>query len=218
MSYCEPPPWRISVTISSEEPAYLALTLQPVCCSNGLTHSGCGVALPRDQVELTLAFADRRRQVRGRRAVVVASAARDDAHQRERDEHGDQPCEDGCAAVRRRRPCGLRSFLTASPPRASLRCAAASTAVMCCGLQASRTRRPRSSSACLVARLVGFWRSADERLAVVELDDVARHRAEVDDLAHGAGLGDRAVRRGLVLVEQADLLGAHRAAARRRAR
>ena len=41
MSYWLPPPWRISVTISSEEPAYLACTLQPVCFSNGLTHSGC---------------------------------------------------------------------------------------------------------------------------------------------------------------------------------
>ena len=40
MSYW-PPPWRMSVTISSDEPAYLRLTLQPVCCSNGLTHSGC---------------------------------------------------------------------------------------------------------------------------------------------------------------------------------
>ena len=41
MSYCEPPPWRISVTISSDEPRVLALTLQPVSCSNGLTHCGC---------------------------------------------------------------------------------------------------------------------------------------------------------------------------------
>jgi hypothetical protein len=41
MSYWEPPPWRISVTISSDEPAYLALTLQPVRFSNGLTHCGC---------------------------------------------------------------------------------------------------------------------------------------------------------------------------------
>src|SRR3954469_11398175 len=40
MSYCEPP-WRISVTISSDEPAYLLVTLQPVCCSNGFTHCGC---------------------------------------------------------------------------------------------------------------------------------------------------------------------------------
>ena len=40
MSYW-PPPWRISVTISSEEPAYLACTSQPVCFSNGFTHSGC---------------------------------------------------------------------------------------------------------------------------------------------------------------------------------
>ena len=41
MSYWLPPPWRIRVTISSEEPAYLACTTQPVCASNGFTHSGC---------------------------------------------------------------------------------------------------------------------------------------------------------------------------------
>ena len=38
MSYWPPPPERISVTISSDEPAYFALTLQPVCFSNGFTH------------------------------------------------------------------------------------------------------------------------------------------------------------------------------------
>ena len=37
MSYW-PPPCRISVTISSEEPPYLLVTLQPVCFWNGLTH------------------------------------------------------------------------------------------------------------------------------------------------------------------------------------
>src|SRR3954467_11389607 len=40
MSYWLPPPWRISVTISSEEPAYLAFTLQPVPWGNGFTQSG----------------------------------------------------------------------------------------------------------------------------------------------------------------------------------
>src|SRR5436305_1002376 len=30
MSYCDPPPCRMSVTISSDEPAYFAFTLQPV--------------------------------------------------------------------------------------------------------------------------------------------------------------------------------------------
>ena len=37
MSYW-PPPCRISVTISSEEPAYLLVTWQPVFFSNGFTH------------------------------------------------------------------------------------------------------------------------------------------------------------------------------------
>ncbi len=41
MSYWEPPPWRMSVTISSEEPAYFAFTWHPVAFSNGLTHCGC---------------------------------------------------------------------------------------------------------------------------------------------------------------------------------
>ena len=41
MSYWEPPPWRMSVTISSEEPAYFACTVQPVAFWNGLTHWGC---------------------------------------------------------------------------------------------------------------------------------------------------------------------------------
>ena len=41
MSYWPPPPLAISATISSEVFAYLAFTWQPVCCSNGLTHSGC---------------------------------------------------------------------------------------------------------------------------------------------------------------------------------
>jgi hypothetical protein len=40
MSYWPPPPERMSVTISSEEPAYFACTLQPLCCSKGLTHFG----------------------------------------------------------------------------------------------------------------------------------------------------------------------------------
>src|SRR6266508_3083161 len=35
-SYWPPPPLRMSATISSAEPAYLAVTLQPVCCTNGL--------------------------------------------------------------------------------------------------------------------------------------------------------------------------------------
>ena len=41
MSYCEPPPLRMSVTISSDEPAYFAFTLHPVAFVNGLTHCGC---------------------------------------------------------------------------------------------------------------------------------------------------------------------------------
>ncbi len=38
MSYCAPE--RISVTISSDEPAYFSFTLQPVARSNGFTHCG----------------------------------------------------------------------------------------------------------------------------------------------------------------------------------
>ena len=41
MSYWPPPPERISVTISSDEPAYLAWTVQPDCFSNGFTHCAC---------------------------------------------------------------------------------------------------------------------------------------------------------------------------------
>ena len=40
MSYWPPPPDRISVTISSDEPAYFACTVQPVCFLNGFTHWG----------------------------------------------------------------------------------------------------------------------------------------------------------------------------------
>src|SRR5438105_8538346 len=40
-SYWPPPPPDMSATIWSEDPAYLAFTWQPVCCSNGLTHCGC---------------------------------------------------------------------------------------------------------------------------------------------------------------------------------
>src|SRR6266702_2240519 len=40
MSYWPPPPFFISETISSELPAYFALTWQPVCCSNGFTQTG----------------------------------------------------------------------------------------------------------------------------------------------------------------------------------
>ena len=61
MSYWPPPPLAISDTISLDVPAYLALTLQPVACSNGFTHWGCGVALPGDQVQVALALADRGR-------------------------------------------------------------------------------------------------------------------------------------------------------------
>ena len=38
MSYCPPPPLAIRLTISSDEPAYLALTLQPVCAVKGAVH------------------------------------------------------------------------------------------------------------------------------------------------------------------------------------
>src|SRR6185312_10395027 len=41
MSYCPPPPPAMSETISLEDPAYLELTWQPVCFSNGCTQSGC---------------------------------------------------------------------------------------------------------------------------------------------------------------------------------
>src|SRR5215472_451598 len=40
MSYWPPPPFFMSATISSELPAYFALTWHPVCCSNGFTQSG----------------------------------------------------------------------------------------------------------------------------------------------------------------------------------
>src|SRR4051812_12015074 len=41
MSYWLPPPWRIRVTISFEEPAYLACTWQPVAFWNGSPQWGC---------------------------------------------------------------------------------------------------------------------------------------------------------------------------------
>ena len=37
MSHWPPPPFAIRVTISSEEPANLAFTLQPVCWTKGST-------------------------------------------------------------------------------------------------------------------------------------------------------------------------------------
>ena len=40
MSHWPPPPFFISETISSDEPASLPLTMQPVCFSKGLTHFG----------------------------------------------------------------------------------------------------------------------------------------------------------------------------------
>src|SRR3954466_8783291 len=52
MSYCEPPPWRIRVTISSQGPSNLLLTLQPVCVSNGFTRSG-GV-MPSQETRFSL--------------------------------------------------------------------------------------------------------------------------------------------------------------------
>src|SRR3954464_1235960 len=39
-------PLFISVTISSDDPATLLLTLQPVCCVNGVTQSGSPFLLP----------------------------------------------------------------------------------------------------------------------------------------------------------------------------
>src|SRR5947209_15155258 len=50
-SYWLSPPWRISVTISFEEPAYFELTWHPVCCSNGLTH--CGWVYPSQAITLS---------------------------------------------------------------------------------------------------------------------------------------------------------------------
>jgi hypothetical protein len=40
MSYWPPPPFFMSATISSEVFAYLALTMHPLCCSNGFTQIG----------------------------------------------------------------------------------------------------------------------------------------------------------------------------------
>src|ERR1700757_3555192 len=40
MSYCPPPPFAISDTISLDVPANLAFTWHPVCCSKGFTHAG----------------------------------------------------------------------------------------------------------------------------------------------------------------------------------
>ncbi len=45
-SYVEPPPWRISVTISSEVSAYFTLTLQPVSFSKSVTQSKFGSLVP----------------------------------------------------------------------------------------------------------------------------------------------------------------------------
>src|SRR3954454_13730566 len=52
MSDCVPPPWRMRVTISSDEPPYLAETWQPVCFSKGLTH--CGWRYPAQVMSLSL--------------------------------------------------------------------------------------------------------------------------------------------------------------------
>src|SRR5262245_4664173 len=41
MSYWPPPPDVMRLNMSFDEPAYFALTLHPVCFSNGLTQSGC---------------------------------------------------------------------------------------------------------------------------------------------------------------------------------
>src|SRR5579871_51111 len=41
MSYWSPPPERMSSTISSDDPAYFWLIVQPDCFSNGFTHWGC---------------------------------------------------------------------------------------------------------------------------------------------------------------------------------
>src|SRR3984893_1171473 len=45
-SHWVPPPWRISVTISSEVLAKLTLILQPVWVTNGVTQSTLGSVLP----------------------------------------------------------------------------------------------------------------------------------------------------------------------------
>src|SRR5947209_13998429 len=50
-SYWPPPPLAISDTISLEDPAYFALTWQPVAASNGLTH--CGWAYPSHAIRLS---------------------------------------------------------------------------------------------------------------------------------------------------------------------
>src|SRR3954469_14905625 len=52
MSYWLPPPWRMSVTISFDEPPYLALTWQPLAFSNGLTH--CGWVYPSHAMTFSL--------------------------------------------------------------------------------------------------------------------------------------------------------------------
>ena len=51
MSYWPPPPERISVTISSDEPAYFACTVQPRALLERLHPLRLRVALPRDHVQ-----------------------------------------------------------------------------------------------------------------------------------------------------------------------
>ena len=61
MSYWPPPPDVIRLNMSFELPAYFAVTLQPVCFSNGATHCFSVYPSQATSVSFALALPDRRR-------------------------------------------------------------------------------------------------------------------------------------------------------------
>ena len=154
-----PPPWRISVTISSEEPRVLGVHLAAGLLLERLDPLGLRVALPRDQVELALALADRRRQVARRRAARASCRRRRTPTPISRASRARPPRWPGRIL---REP---RSIFTASSSSVS----ACRAPTACCGRQASRTRRPRSCQApprrpasrfCRSATSVSPWSSS----------------------------------------------------------
>ena len=167
MSYWLPPLWRISVTISSEEPGVLGVHDAAGLLFERLHPFGLRVAFPRHEVQLPLAVADPRRQVARRRC-----------------------CSRSC---RRRSRRATIATSTAAQGPVDLREPHVSVSSCWFGSQHRRVlrppaeaapSRPRSCQGLLGGRVEVLSAARRSSRRRSDSTDVARHRAQVGDLAH----------------------------------
>src|SRR6266511_2666290 len=179
-SYWPPPPLRMSATISSDEPAYLALTLQPVCCSNGLVQSGC--AYPSHATRLS--WPSPGPMLVGRLGLVVPPP----------EVLVEEPPPQPLATSASTAPSTRSSTARVKRPR-------------CLVLLPCQPHATTAGLECLLGA-VEVLPHHHQLAGGFEVDHIAGHRAEVDDLADHAALDVRTGLGLLGVVQDADLLRA----------